>query len=375
MKLKELLKELPYQCQKNIEEADITDIIYDSRKVQKGCLFVCLVGAKLDAHIYAKEALEKGAKAILAEQKIEEELYKNHIIIEVENTRKALAILSAAYFQYPAKQMTTIAITGTKGKTTTAYMTKAILEKAGKKVGIIGTIGAFYKDIKIETKNTTPESYELQKILRQMADENITHVVMEVSSQAFKTFRVEGMEFDYGLFTNISPDHIGEGEHKDFEEYLFYKSQLFQHCRIGILNQDDEKWKEVLKNHTCEEKTFGLMSKEIEGTTILKQIDKEVQLAVNEFGEGRTVYISGLPYSFENSRLLYRAILWSAHDENELHKWYSTNFNVEVHAYVKNGKYCVVNNTYEPQSTTVYKGDGTKFDVDLEANGILWYEI
>lgn len=113
----------------------------------------------------------------------------------------------------------------------------------------------------------------------------------------------------------------------------------------------------------------------LEGTTILKQIDKEVQLAVNEFGEGRTVYISGLPYSFENSRLLYRAILWSAHDENELHKWYSTNFNVEVHAYVKNGKYCVVNNTYEPQSTTVYKGDGTKFDVDLEANGILWYEI
>lgn len=113
----------------------------------------------------------------------------------------------------------------------------------------------------------------------------------------------------------------------------------------------------------------------LEGTTILKQIDKEVQLAVNEFGEGRTVYISGLPYSFENSRLLYRAILWSAHDENELHKWYSTNFNVEVHAYVKNGKYCVVNNTYEPQSTTVYKGDGTKFDVELEANGILWYEI
>lgn len=273
MKLKELLKELSYQCQKNIEEADITDIVYDSRKVQEGCLFVCLVGAKLDAHIYAKEALEKGAKAILVEHKIEEKLYKDHIIIEVENTRKALAILSAAYFQYPAKQMTTIAITGTKGKTTTAYMTKDILEKSGKKVGIIGTIGAFYKDTKIETKNTTPESYELQKILRKMADENITHVVMEVSSQAFKTFRVEGMEFDYGLFTNISPDHIGEGEHKDFEEYLFYKSQLFQHCRIGILNQDDEKWKEALKNHTCEEKTFGLVSKKIEGTTILKGSD------------------------------------------------------------------------------------------------------
>ena len=123
---------------------------------------------------------------------------------------------------------------------------------------------------------------------------------------------------------------------------------------------------------------FGEGKKNIyayEGTTILKQNDKEVQLAVNDFGKGRSVYISGLPYSFENSRLLYRSILWASHDEGELHKWFSTNYNVEVHAYVKNGKYCVVNNTYEPQSTTVYKGDGTSFDLDLEANGIYWYEI
>lgn len=273
MKLEELLKGLSYTCEKRIGEAEITDIIYDSRKVEKGCLFVCMTGAKFDAHICAKEAIEKGARAVLVEHRIEEELYQENIIIEVENTRKALAVLSAAYFNYPSKQMTTIAITGTKGKTTTAYMTKAILEKAGKSVGIIGTIGAFYKDIKIETKNTTPESYELQKILRQMADENITHVVMEVSSQAFKSFRVEGMEFDYGVFTNISPDHIGEGEHKDFEEYLSCKSQLFQHCRIGILNQDDEKWKEILKNHTCEEKTFSLLSEGEEGTAILKGRD------------------------------------------------------------------------------------------------------
>ena len=123
---------------------------------------------------------------------------------------------------------------------------------------------------------------------------------------------------------------------------------------------------------------FGEGKKNIyayEGTTILKQNDKEVQLAVNDFGKGRSVYISGLPYSFENSRLLYRSILWASRDEGELHKWFSTNYNVEVHAYVKNGKYCVVNNTYEPQSTTVYKGDGTSFDLDLEANGIYWYEI
>ena len=103
--------------------------------------------------------------------------------------------------------------------------------------------------------------------------------------------------------------------------------------------------------------------------------ERDVQLAVNEFGQGRAVYIGGLPYSFENSRLLYRAILWSTHEEENLKKWFSTNYNVEVHAYIKNGKYCVVNNTYEPQKTTVYKGDGTSFELQMEANQIIWYEI
>lgn len=113
----------------------------------------------------------------------------------------------------------------------------------------------------------------------------------------------------------------------------------------------------------------------LENTEVLAAEDKKVHLAVNSFGKGRSVYISGLPYSFENSRLLYRAILWCAGDEENIHKWFSSNYNVEVHAYVENGKYCVVNNTYEPQSTTVYKGDGTSFDLDMEANQIIWYEI
>lgn len=113
----------------------------------------------------------------------------------------------------------------------------------------------------------------------------------------------------------------------------------------------------------------------LEGTTVLRQTDKEVQMAVNAFGNGRSVYISGLPYSFENSRLLYRSIIWVAHEEEHLHRWFSTNFNVEVHAYVKNGKYCVVNNTYEPQDTTIYRGDGTSFNLTMEANEIIWYEI
>ncbi len=147
------------------------------------------------------------------------------------------------------------------------------------------------------------------------------------------------------------------------------------------LNNDKYNWEEhdhfILADCT-KDVDFGEGKKNIfalEGTTILKQKDKEVQMAVNQFGNGRTVYISGLPYSFENSRILYRSIIWAAHDEENLHKWYSTNFNVEVHAYVKNGKYCVVNNTYEPQSTTVYKGDGSSFRLDMEANEIRWYQI
>ena len=113
----------------------------------------------------------------------------------------------------------------------------------------------------------------------------------------------------------------------------------------------------------------------MEGTQILAQQEREVQLAVNTFGEGRAVYLSGLPYSFENSRLLYRAILWSTHSEQELHKWFSTNYNVEVHAYPANKKFCVVNNTYEPQETTVYKGDGESFTLSLKENEIIWYQI
>ena len=147
------------------------------------------------------------------------------------------------------------------------------------------------------------------------------------------------------------------------------------------LNVDKYNWKEnehFITEDCGETIDFGEGKKNVfalENTTVIRQVDKGVQLSASSFGSGRCVYISGLPYSFENSRLLYRAILWSAGAEDEINHWFSTNYNVEVHAYVKNGKYCVVNNTYEPQKTTVYKGDGSCFDVALEANQILWYEI
>ena len=178
---------------------------------------------------------------------------------------------------------------------------------------------------------------------------------------------------------------IGVGEPTAYQ----FEGRFFQLAGVlGVeeengfnLNKDKYNWDEhdhFIMEDCTKEIDFGEGKKNIyalDGTTILKHHNKEVQLAVNEFGDGRSVYISGLPYSFENSRLLYRAIMWSAHDEDNLQKWYSSNFNVEVHAYVKNGKYCVVNNTYEPQSTTVYRGDGSSFDLDLDANEIIWYEI
>lgn len=176
---------------------------------------------------------------------------------------------------------------------------------------------------------------------------------------------------------------VGEPAAHQYEGHFFQLASVMGvEKETGFtLNVDKYNWEEhehFITEDCKGQIDFGEGKKNIyalDGTTILVQRDKEVQLAVNEFGKGRCVYVSGLPYSFENSRLLYRSIIWSSHDENNLYKWFSTNYNVEVHAFVKNGKYCVVNNTYEPQSTTVYKGDGTSFDLELEANAILWYEI
>ena len=179
---------------------------------------------------------------------------------------------------------------------------------------------------------------------------------------------------------------IGVGEpsgHQYQGRYLQLASALGVEKETGFtLNYDKYNWDEHPDHFILQDTTkpvdFGEGKKGIyalEGAEVLVQRDKEVQMAANDYGTGRTVYISGLPYTFENNRLLHRAILWSTHSENMLHHWFSSNFNVEVHAYVKNGKYCVVNNTYEPQSTTVYKGDGSSFDLDLAANEIRWYEI
>ena len=179
---------------------------------------------------------------------------------------------------------------------------------------------------------------------------------------------------------------IGVGEpsgHQYQGRYLQLSGVLGVEKETGFtLNYDKYNWEEHPDHFILEDCSgpvdFGEGKKSIyalEGAEVLVQRDREVQLAVNEFGKGRAVYISGLPYSFENSRLLHRAVLWSARKEEELHRWFSTNCNVEIHAYVQSGKFCAVNNTYTPQSTTVYRGDGTAFSLDLAPGEIRWFEI
>lgn len=255
MDLQTVLEQLSYECIQGSVDKKITEVVYDSRKVTEGCLFVCVKGAVSDGHSYAAEVVKKGAGVLVVQDEVD--VPQEITVIRVENTRYALACISAAYFGHPARQLKVIGITGTKGKTTTAYMIKNILEQAGHKVGLVGTIGVVIGEELFVTGNTTPESFLLQKYLRKMADEGCDTVVMEVSSQGLMLHRTAGFQFDIGIFMNIEPDHIGPNEHKDFEDYLRCKSLLFQQCRLGIINCDDAHWKDVLKGHTCEIKTFG----------------------------------------------------------------------------------------------------------------------
>lgn len=255
MKLKKILNNIEYELIKGSLDINITDLCYDSRKVTKDCAFICLEGTQVDGHDFIDTAIKKGASTIFIEKDIE--VSQPVTVIKLSNTRKDLSLLSINYFDNPASKLTMIGITGTKGKTTTSWMIKNILEEEGKKVGVIGTMGVFIGNNHYETINTTPESYEIQKYLSEMVNQNIEYAIMEVSSQALKVGRVEGMTFDYGIFTNLTKDHIGEGEHENMEDYIYSKSLLFQKSKHGILNIDDKHYQDMTKNNTCDIHTFG----------------------------------------------------------------------------------------------------------------------
>ena len=239
-KVSVLCQDFAYECLQGDESAKIEALAYDSRKVTKNSMFFCMVGAKFDGHEFCQEVVEKGARALVVSKKVEN-IPSDVTVILVEDTRKALALASAAWFDYPSKELTMIGITGTKGKTTVTCLIKDILEKAGHKVGLIGTIETIIGDTHIPMANTTPEPYILQMYLRQMVDEGCDMAVMEVSSQGLMQARVEGIHFTIGAFTNIEKDHISPTEHKDFDDYFYWKKQLFYRADIGIFNADDER--------------------------------------------------------------------------------------------------------------------------------------
>ncbi len=255
MKLSDLLQRLPYKCVQGSTDCEISTLVYDSRRIEAASVFVCITGAVSDGHQYIAQAAAKGAAAIIAEKDVDVPI--GVTLIYVEDTRLALAEMSAAYFGYPAEKLTTIGITGTKGKTTATYMVKSILDHSGHRCGLIGTIEAIIGEEAIPAANTTPESFLIQQYFRRMVDAGCDCVVMEVSSQGLMLHRVSGFIFDYGIFTNLEPDHIGPNEHKDFDDYIYCKSLLFQQCRLGIFNADDEHLEKILEGHTCEVETYG----------------------------------------------------------------------------------------------------------------------
>ena len=218
-------------------------------------LFSYVSAAVSDGHKYAADVAAKGAAAVVVEKDVE--VPENVTVIKVEDTRYALALMSAAYFGYPADKMKVIGITGTKGKTTTTYMIKSILEETGHKVGLIGTIEAIIGDKKIPSCNTTPESYTIHKYFAEMVEAGCDCVVMEVSSQGLMLHRTAGIPFEIGIFTNLGRDHIGPNEHKDFDDYKRCKGLLFKQCKLGIANVDDKYFKDVFEGSTCKIETFG----------------------------------------------------------------------------------------------------------------------
>lgn len=256
MQLKQLLTELNYQLLQGNIHQEVSQIDYDSRQVQANSLFVCIPGAKVDGHDFIEQVINKGAKVIVVERSVD---YQEGITyIQVDDARYALALLSCAFFNHPSRHMTVIGLTGTKGKTTTSYMVQSILENAHKKVGIIGTIGSIINGEFRETKNTTPESFELQKLMHEMVEKGCEYCVMEVSSQGLMLNRVAGIDFDYGVFTNLSPDHIGPNEHTSFEHYMSCKKKLFQMCKVGIFNKDDPHCEDMIQGSTCQVKTYSI---------------------------------------------------------------------------------------------------------------------
>lgn len=253
MKLSEILNTIDYELLQG-SDIEITSIAYDSRKVVNGSLFVCISGFVAKGYDYIEEAIQNGAKAIVVEELMA--LSDDITIIKVLDARHTMAIASANFYDNPSKKMNLIGVTGTNGKTTTTFLIGYVLKQCNKKVGVIGTIENYIGDKVLKSDRTTPESLDLQKLFSAMVNETIEDVIMEVSSHSLVLNRVAGCEFEIGVFTNLTQDHLDF--HKTMENYRQAKARLFKMCKKGIINSDDESSKYIADSASCDIITFGI---------------------------------------------------------------------------------------------------------------------
>jgi UDP-N-acetylmuramoyl-L-alanyl-D-glutamate--2,6-diaminopimelate ligase len=283
MKLKDIMQSLNYTLIEGNIDIDITNICYDSRAVKPGDVFFCIEGFNMDGHKFAGQAFKNGAIAIVCSKEIEKPY--NCTIIKVENGRKALALASACYFGNPSSKLKLIGITGTNGKTTSTFMMKAILEEAGFKVGVIGTIANYIGDTVIHTERTTPESLELNKLFKEMVEAGVTYCLMEVSSHSLSLDRVFGLRFNQSIFTNLTRDHLDF--HKTFENYYEAKLKLFKCSANSIINIDDEYGYRVYKDIDTLKTTYSINKKSDFSAKNISMNSRGAEFeVVYEFGKG-----------------------------------------------------------------------------------------
>lgn len=281
MKLYELIRDLDYISINGDLYMDITNVCYDSRKIKKNSIFVCINGNNVNGHDYINKAIKNGAVAVIVEEEFQ---FKSEKIalIKVTNTKSALASIANLFYKEPSKEINLVGVTGTNGKTTIIHYIKDILEGYGKSTGLIGTLGYELKDkeINIEKINpTTPEALELQAIFREFIDKGAENAVMEVTSSALAKHRVDFCDFNVGVFTNLSQDHLEE--HGTMENYKNEKMKLFHKCNIGIINIDDKTGKEIIEKSSCKVLTYGINETADIRATEIKYKNDSVIFTVN----------------------------------------------------------------------------------------------
>ncbi|MGL5381369.1 UDP-N-acetylmuramoyl-L-alanyl-D-glutamate--2,6-diaminopimelate ligase [Clostridium sp.] len=291
MKLLELLNGVEYEVLQGGLDKEVNHIQYDSRKIVEGDMFVCLKGFEVDGHNYVNKAIEQGATVILCENDVQIDKEGITVVKSIEG-RKALALMSANYYGNPAKKLKLIGVTGTNGKTTNVYMLKAVLEKAGKKVGLVGTIANYIGDEEIKSERTTPESLELQKLFKDMVDKECEYCVMEVSSHSLDLDRVYGCNFEVGIFTNLTRDHLDF--HKTFDNYYNAKFKLFERSKTSVINVDDNYGYRVL-NDAKNVDTTSIVTYSIKNESDVKATNIEIKNGNIHFDVNGTVYNSILP--------------------------------------------------------------------------------